>query len=347
MSFPPPLFTPNVIRKFPKLLVNILPTMAAYARKLITVEGEVATYLLTNRCVRKSFLCGIDKDTGKNYEHRKKWLEDRIKYVIANCFFIDLLSYSILSNHFHNTVTTRPDLAKVASDEEIVNRWWKLFPRKIQGKYSSEPPEELKQQWLLDRDWIETRRSRLSNISWFMAQVSEPIARRANKEDGAPGRFWQGRFDSQILLDDKSILNASTYVDLNPLRAGMCKDLKSSDFTSIQKRIESLEKANEVPSDFLAPFKSAYHDLQRFSPSLCIDVKDYIAICTFKAAEFLGTSDADRRRIFEESISRLCMSEEDLDWKSLRKSNIAIGPRDKLVEFAKRRGVKNPYTKRQ
>jgi hypothetical protein len=132
MSFPPPLFTPNVIRKFPKLLVNILPTMAAYARKLITVEGEVATYLLTNRCVRKSFLCGIDKDTGKNYEHRKKWLEDRIKYVIANCFFIDLLSYSILSNHFHNTVTTRPDLAKVASDEEIVNRWWKLFPRKIQ-----------------------------------------------------------------------------------------------------------------------------------------------------------------------------------------------------------------------
>jgi hypothetical protein len=321
--------------------------MAAYARKLITLEGEVASYLLTNKCVRGAFLCGEDRASGRNYSHRKKWLEDRIKYVINNCFFIDLLSYSILCNHFHTTVTTRQDIAALAPDEEIIQRWWKLFPRKIKGIHPEEPPAELKEKWLNDKKWIEARRARLCSISWFMAQVSEPIARRANKESGEPGRFWQGRFDSRILIGGASILNATTYVDLNPIRAGLCKDLATSEFTSIKSRIEQLQNSKEIPDDFLNAFTSQFAQLETYSPSLCIDVRDYVEICAYKASEFLGREKGNCGQIFLEAMSKLSLSDDTLNWKRIRQCKFALGNHDSLVDFAKRRGVKKPYYTRK
>jgi hypothetical protein len=70
-----------------------------------------------------------------------------------------------------------------------------------------------------------------------MRGVNETIARMANKEEGCSGRFWEGRFKSQALLDDAAVLSCMTYVDLNPVRAGMEKDLFESDFTSVQQRL--------------------------------------------------------------------------------------------------------------
>ena len=50
-----------------------------------------------------------DPVSGKNYDHRKQWLEDRLKRFAAS-FGIDLLCFSILSNHFHLVLRSRPDV---------------------------------------------------------------------------------------------------------------------------------------------------------------------------------------------------------------------------------------------
>jgi len=84
------------------------------------------------------------------------------------------------------------------------------------------------------QEYIEEWRERLGSISWFMRGVNETIARMANVEEGCSGRFWEGRFKSQALLDEAAVLSCMVYVDLNPVRAGMEKDLYDSDFTSIQ-----------------------------------------------------------------------------------------------------------------
>ncbi len=186
---------------------------------------------LMSRCVRRAFLCGKDAYSGKRYDHRKRWLETRM-FELAEVFFIDLYGYAILSNHYHLVLQTRPDEMEQSDDEAIARRWCQLFP-------CSRVSAELRvQQLCQDVDKIRLYRQRLCDISWLMRCLNEGLARKANKEEGCRGRFWQGRFRSQILLDEAAVYTCMAYVDLNPVRAGIVQTPEQSSYTSLKYRIE-------------------------------------------------------------------------------------------------------------
>jgi len=155
------------------------------------------------------WLCGQDPVTGKSYEHRKDWIRDRLEELAAS-FAVDVCGFSVMSNHFHAVLRTRPDVVDTWSDEEVARRWWRLFPKRRddEGQPAEPEPHELRM-LTADEDALAERRRRLANLSWFMRCLSEPIARRANREDSCRGRFWEGRYRCQKLLDEAAILACS------------------------------------------------------------------------------------------------------------------------------------------
>lgn len=193
-------------------------------------------YHCISRCVRRAYLCGDDPISGRNFDHRKRWLVERIKQ-LASFFAIDVCAYAIMSNHYHLVLHVNLEAAGSWSDEEVIRRWTSVFPgnaRLIEtlqkNARSKAAQKKLAQQ-------IAIWRERLSDMSWYMRCLNESVARRANREDECSGRFWEGRFKSQALLDEKALVTCMAYVDLNPVRAGIADSLDASDFTSIQERL--------------------------------------------------------------------------------------------------------------
>ena len=197
---------------------------------------EISILHVCQRCVRRAYLAGVDDDSGKDYSYRKEWIRQRIEK-LASVFSVDILSYAILSNHLHIVLRNRPDVVKTWSDKQVALRWLQIFPGKRIDEQLGDPTTSDVDALAKDAERLALVRKRLSDISWFMRALSEPIARIANRDDKCTGSFWEGRFRAQRIIDEAALLACCMYVDLNPIRAAMAESLEKSEFTSAYDRI--------------------------------------------------------------------------------------------------------------
>jgi len=223
------------------------------ARKTIVSLDDTPFYHCVSRCVRRAFLCGEDHYSGNSYEHRRQWLEDKL-HEVASIFSIKLCAYAVMSNHYHVVLHVRRDIALEWSDEEVVKRWHSLYSGNLLSqRFHNDSALSEAELSMLQKD-IAKWRDRLCSISWFMRVVNEFIAIKANREDKCTGRFWEGRFKSQALLDETAVLTCMAYVDLNPIRAGLSTTPETSDFTSIQTRLNRKPTKSLITPKSLLPF---------------------------------------------------------------------------------------------
>jgi hypothetical protein len=209
-------------------------------RSKYVLEGQEGVYHCVSRCVRRAYLNGFDKVTGRDFSHRKAWIVARLQF-LSSIFAIKVCAYAIMDTHHHTILHVRPHIAAAWSDREVAIRWLTLYPKTKTG------PTELQILALTNcPDRIAKLRKRLCSLSWFMARLNEHIARAANKEDDVKGRFWESRFKCIALVDGAAIAAGMVYVDLNLIRAGIATTPEDSDFTSIQERIRSWQSETMI-----------------------------------------------------------------------------------------------------
>jgi len=191
--------------------------MTTARKQLVSIE-DTPYYHCYVRCVRRAFICGDDKYSGNNYDHRRQWIKDKIMSQI-DVFAIDCCAYAVMSNHYHLVLCIDEQKAKSWDNREVLRRWGELYSLSYltEKYYKNEGVSKAE----LDAIYIEIEvyRERLMSLSWFMRGINESIARRANAEDNCKGRM--------------------AYVDLNPIRAKMAQCPEDSEYTSIQERLLS------------------------------------------------------------------------------------------------------------
>jgi len=180
-----------------------------------------------------------------------------------------------ISNHYHIVLYVNPLRPQQWSNEDVAERWLQAYPGKLDKPENAQKREAKKQAILNSPDKLNTYRKRLGNLSWFMGRLNEPLARMSNQEDLCTGRFWEGRYHSQILLDEAAVMSCMAYVDLNPVRAAITEKLEESHHSSVKRRIDDLQTKPDTQS-----LKSNINALQqRVEDSrLAMSLKDYLEL---------------------------------------------------------------------
>jgi REP element-mobilizing transposase RayT len=211
----------------------------------------------------------VDSYSGQSYEHRRGWVEQRLLF-LSSIFSIDICAYAVMSNHVHVVVHVDVPQVMAWTVNDVVQRWHCLHKGTLLTQmFARGDTLSQGQQLTLDNTISEYRR-RLHDISWLMRNLNEHIAREANKEDDCTGRFWEGRFKSQALLDEAAIIACMAYVDLNPIRAKIADTPETSNYTSIQTRLGAI---NQPTTHSLLPFVG--NPRQDMPKGIAFSLKDY------------------------------------------------------------------------
>jgi REP element-mobilizing transposase RayT len=204
------------------------------ARAHLVDASVTRWYHCVTRCVRRAF------PLGEGETDRKGWIERRLQE-LAEIFAVAVGGFSVLDNHLHVLLRLDPDVAAGWSDDEVVRRWGRLFPPRDRIRRAIPVSDDWVKSRLKDIAWVAKARERLLSLSWFMKCLKEPLARLVNREEQTRGTFSEGRFKSVAILDEESLLAVCTYIDLNPVAAGLVEVPEASFHTSIKQRVENMQ----------------------------------------------------------------------------------------------------------
>lgn len=145
-----------------------------------------------------------------------------------------------MANHVQVIVRLDRSVAMEWSALAVARRWLSVYPRKYLSDGTPILPSEPEiVSAAKDPVQVGKWRLRLADLGWFMKAFKEPIARRANREDGCTGAFWEGRFHSAPLLDQAALIACMASIDLNPIRVKVADRPERSHHTSGFRRIRA------------------------------------------------------------------------------------------------------------
>lgn len=213
--------------------------MARIPRKELVASGQVSVFHTVNHCLPTAQLAGSERKTGRSLEHRREFLMERIR-LQSTLLSVEVLAFAVEPQRLQLVLRTRPDLVKQLSDTEIARRYLSAIPPKHGFDQELETPSAGEIRAVINNRTLFARaRNRLSDLSWFISQLAESIARNANRESGLTGKFWEGRFNCRPILDPTGLALAATHCDLAPVVAGAAQSPASLKGTSLALRLQA------------------------------------------------------------------------------------------------------------
>jgi len=176
--------------------------------------------------VSRTALSGLPiKDKDKDY------LLGLIKK-LSNLYFVDVLGFAIMGNHFHLVARMHPEDEICNSD--VIKRWQNYYGDQAQ----------------LPVDRMDEVKKRLCSLAGYVKDIKQNFARYYNKRYNRQGFFWGGRFKSMIVQEGSTLVNLLAYVDLNPIRAGIVKKPEDYRWCSLGYHVHTGNKDGLLSIDF-------------------------------------------------------------------------------------------------
>ena len=188
------------------------------------VKGEPAVYHVMSRTALDGYVLG---DVEKDY------LMALIKR-LSSIYFSEVLGFCVMGNHFH--ILVRMHTGDEYNDKEIKRRF-KLY-------YGTKGERELKD------GQIPLLRQKWSSISEYTKEIKQTFSRFYNKLHKRKGFFWSERFKSVIVDNGETLINCLAYIDLNPVRAGICERPEEYRWCSLGYHVQAKNKDGFLSLDF-------------------------------------------------------------------------------------------------
>jgi putative transposase len=138
---------------------------------------------------------------------------------------IEILTYALMPNHFH-ILCEEPE-RRLLSDLELLER--------IEAGFGGPQRKEIEQKLLcLSPEEKEVLRNgflnRMFNVSNFIKELKGTFAQWYNRGHDRYGVLWSERFKSVLIEGGEGLAAVAAYIELNPVRAGLCSDPKDYRF---------------------------------------------------------------------------------------------------------------------
>jgi len=196
--------------------------MPRIPRMLIT--GEPTAYHVMSRTALDGYVLG---DVEK--EHLLRLIKQ-----MSSVYFVEVLGFCIMGNHFHLLVRMMP--GNLYDDEEVKRRFKIYYGPNVKADMCKERIEFFRKKW--------------SSLSEYMREIKQRFSRFYNKRHNRKGFFWGERFKSVIVEDGDTLINCLAYIDLNPVRAGICERPEDYRWNSLGYHIQSGNKGDFLSLDF-------------------------------------------------------------------------------------------------
>tara|TARA_B110000967_G_C18799903_1_gene517876 strand:- start:233 stop:1168 length:936 start_codon:yes stop_codon:yes gene_type:complete len=178
------------------------------------------------------------------FHDREKEILRKIIWQMADFSGVEVLTYCVLSNHFHVLIRVMGD--QVVSDAELMRRFRVLCPKPT--KYQTESAKVMESQLCaggVEADAIRRKLlARMSDVSEFMKAVKQRFSVWYNRSHQRYGTLWAERFKS-VLVEGKGnpLQTMAAYIDLNPVRAGLVADPKDYRFCGYAEAVAGVPEA--------------------------------------------------------------------------------------------------------